>query len=228
MTIDKRTAVSFAAAVVALGGLLMFGTQRTRDEAQYEEYFERVSSAISLIPYRIGAWVGADAEAQAPAIRMLRPNKLLQRRYVSQDGSPNFSLLFVHCSDARDMQGHYPPVCYPAHGWNILRSEQTDFVLGQSRVPCKVYQLDALRQGRTLEMTILNFFAVPSQGEALAADMSAVNRASLASSQSWLGAAQVQLIVHGTVTPEEMTRLMQEVSPAIEPAIREVIHGERK
>ena len=226
-TIDKRTGLSFAAAVLALGAILAFGVERPRDGTQYTEYFERVSEKMSAIPYRIGDWIGQDVDAQAPAIRILKPNKLLQRQYASVDGSTKFSLFMIHCTDARDMQGHYPPVCYPAHGWTIIRTERSDFVLGQSRVPCKVYQLDALRQGRTLEMTILNFFAVPSQQEALAADMSAVNRASLASSRSWMGAAQVQLIVHGIVPPEEMTRLMQEVSPAIESAVREVIHGDR-
>lgn len=231
---DRRTAVSFGTALTVLVTLAVLGSEPPRDASRHDEYFQRVSEAISAIPYRIvaqatgdTAWIGADAEAQAPAIRLLRPNKLLQRRYVSQDGTATFSLLFIHCTDARDMQGHYPPVCYPAHGWTIDRATQTDFILGPSRAPCTVYHLSALRHGRTMTMTILNFFAVPWVSESLSANMSSVNRAALSSSRSWIGAAQIQVIVSDDVSEEHMTSLMRQIAPAIEPAIREVIDGQR-
>lgn len=222
---NRRKAIAFVPSLIVLVAMAVYGHEPLRASRADQAYLAAVSDAISSIPYRIGPWIGADVEAQAPAIRLLRPNKLLQRRYLSLDGSRSFSLLFVHCSDARDMQGHYPPVCYPSHGWVINETERVDFVLGQSRIPAVVYRLSALRQGEERTMTILNFFAVPSDREALAADMAAVNRASATTARSGLGAAQFQLIVPGHATSEAMTTLMLEIGPAIEPPIRKVIHG---
>lgn len=225
IAMNKRKAIAFVPTLLALLTMVVFGNEPLRAGRADQAYFDGVAAAIAGIPYRIGPWIGADVEAQAPAIKLLRPNKLLQRRYLTSDGSSSFSLLLVHCSDARDMQGHYPPVCYPAHGWVIDESERTEFVLGPSRIPSMVYRLSSIRQGEERTMTILNFFAVPSGGESLAADMAAVNRASATTARSGLGAAQFQLIVPGRVPSDEMTRLMQEVGPAIEPPIRKVIHG---
>lgn len=223
----SRDLSAFAAAAACLGAMIVVGSQRARDPADNQAYFTAVARSISEIPYRIGPWIGADVEVQLPAIQLLRPNKLLQRRFTKSDGSETFSLLFVHCSDARDMQGHYPPICYPAHGWVIEESTRSDFVLGQFRVPCTIYRLVAIRQGERRAMTILNFFAVPSEEEVLAADMDAVNRASAASERAWLGSAQIQLILPENASIDDMSRLMADVGPAIEPAIWKVVHGAR-
>ncbi len=222
---DLRTARAVIPAVIVLVAMLALGIERPRSARDDSAYLAAVYQAITDIPYRIGAWIGVDVEAQAPAIQLLRPNKLLQRSYMTADGASAFSLLFIHCSDARDMQGHYPPVCYPAHGWTIVDSTRTVCALGQSAVPCVVYRCSAVHNGEELRMTILNFFAVPSHAQALAADMSAVNSAAASTSRSGLGAAQIQLILPRDAQPDELVRLMQEIGPAIEPAVWRVIHG---
>ena len=222
---NRRKLIAFVPTLAILLTMAAMGFEPPGRARVDQAYFDGVSDAIAAIPYRIGSWIGADVEAQEPAVRLLRPNKLMQRRFLKTDGSSAFSLLFVHCSDARDMQGHYPPVCYPAHGWVINRAERAEFALGTDRVPSTVYHLSALRQGDERTMTILNFFAVPSEQDSLAADMAAVNRASATSARSGLGAAQIQLIVTGHVSVEEMTELAEEVGAAIEPPIRKVIHG---
>lgn len=220
---NPRESVCIALSLVALIAMLTVGARPTADAGRDQAYLTAVSDAIASIPYRIGPWIGKDMEPQAPAIELLKPNHLLQRRYVRSDGSTMFSLLFVHCSDARDMQGHYPPICYPAQGWVISSSEQRSFRLGSTTVPAVVYQLTGIRSHQERRMTILNFFVVPSDSEPFTPDMSGVNRASAASARSFLGAAQVQLILHEQVPAERITTLMEELAPAIEPAVRKVI-----
>lgn len=224
---DRRELWSILPALLLLGVMAVLGTELPRNAVDDQDYLAGVYESITEIPYRIGDWIGADVEAQAPAIQLLRPNKLLQRHYAMTDGASDFSLLIVHCSDARDMQGHYPPVCYPAHGWSSAGSTRTSFVLGQTSVPCLVYRFDTVRHGEQLRMTILNFFAVPSQEQAMAADMAAVNSAAASSRRAGLGAAQFQLILAADATPDEMTRLMEQIGPAIEAAVWRVIHGVR-
>lgn len=224
---DRRTVAAFIPAFAVLFAMVVLGFRRTGNAEHQQEYFAAVSAAISEIPYRIGDWIGADSEPQAPAIQLLRPNKLLQRRYTTVDGTRSFSILFVHCSDARDMEGHYPPVCYPSHGWSMEESTDSDFILGSARVPCKIYRMKAVRRGDEREMTILNFFAFPSNVSGLSADMAAVSRAASSATVSSLGSAQFQLILQGEVSPAEMIGLMKEVGPVIEPAVWRVVRGTR-
>jgi hypothetical protein len=219
-TLRLLCVVPAAAVLVAMIG---FGIERPRMTERTGPYFEAVAAGIGAIPYRIEGWIGADVPPQAPAIQLLRPNKLLQRRYLRDDQTEAMSLLFVHCADARDMQGHFPPVCYPSHGWIMAGSERVEFAMGDRRVPAMVYKLFTVRNGVEQRMTILNFFVVPSAADPLAEDMKAVNRAAAASAQSWLGAAQLQIILHREATAEEMIGLMRVVAPAIEPALRKVM-----
>ena len=55
-------------------------------------------------------------EVPPEAQELLRPNAIFSRRF-QRPGEIGVHVLVVHCSDARDMIGHYPPICYPSSGW---------------------------------------------------------------------------------------------------------------
>jgi len=86
----------------------------------------RIKSAFAGVPLRMDDWVGEEAPLTPSAIELLRPNAAISRTYrrLGVPGSYNFSL--IHCSDFRDMGGHYPPVCYPAHGWSLREEQGTE------------------------------------------------------------------------------------------------------
>lgn len=222
-----KTMSTFVVAAGLLVAMIVAGGVTGKAKGSSAEYLAAVSEGIGAIPYRIGGWIGADVEAQAPAVRLLKPNKLLQRRYLSDTGADGFSLLVVHCSDVRDMQGHYPPMCYPASGWTLDAVTPADFAMGAISTPCRIYSLLRLRDGVAQYMTILNFFVVPSQTESLAPDMGALNRAASSLTRSGLGAAQVQLIMAGDVAPDRILKLMEEIAPSLEPAIWKVVNADR-
>jgi hypothetical protein len=222
---ELRATGAFVVAAGILGAMCLARGTAGLEASKPAAYLDAGSSAIGAIPYRSAGWIGADVEAQAPAVQLLRPNKLLQRRYIEDSGGEGFSLLVVHCSDARDMQGHYPPICYPAHGWILTSTEIADFAMGAISTPCRVYHLSRVKDGVPQEMTILNFFVVPSQTEALAADMKALDRASASLSRSGMGAAQLQLIVAGSVPSAEMVELMERIVPSLEPAVWTIVNG---
>jgi hypothetical protein len=222
---SKSALISISGAALLLFAALLVGTEAERGPSRNQAYLDAISASVSALPYRIGKWIGADIEPQAPAIELLKPNSLLQRRYISTDGTESFTILFVHCGDARDMQGHYPPVCYPANGWVLASASATRFVLGRDHAPSTIYRFRSVRNGSEQRMTILNFFAVPSEAEPMAADMIAVNRAAGGSARAALGAAQAQLIVTGSVSDEHMITLMEEIAPALEPIVSKVIHA---
>lgn len=104
--------------------------ERTRE---VELRHARIKSVFERVPLRMGEWVGEEAPLTPSAVELLRPNAAISRTYrrLGLPGTYNFSL--IHCSDFRDMGGHYPPVCYPAHGWSLAeeRRVNTDvWVLG--------------------------------------------------------------------------------------------------
>ena len=78
-----------------------------------------IKTVFERVPLRLDDWVGEEAPLTPSAVELLRPNAAISRTYrrLGTPGNYNFSL--IHCSDFRDMGGHYPPVCYPAHGWSL-------------------------------------------------------------------------------------------------------------
>jgi hypothetical protein len=78
---------------------------------------EHVIQAVKGAPYSIGHWVGRDIPVPEAAIKLLKPNVTLSRRFSNLMTNERVDLMLVHCGDARDMLGHFPPVCYPNFGW---------------------------------------------------------------------------------------------------------------
>lgn len=186
-----------------------------------EEYFASVRAAIELIPYRIGDYIGDDAPPTPAAIKLLRPNKILQRRYVDPATGRHVSLLIVHCGDVRDMQGHYPPVCYPAHGWKMESAERATAPLGGQAMPAMSYLFSRSDKGLTQQMRILNFFVLPD-GRVLADDAD-LDKVSKSRAGAGLGSAQVQLVFSESIDASEQAALVERFARAVEPVVRAVV-----
>lgn len=216
-------------ALLALAGVFAFGGFLPRQIAGTDAYFQDVKSEIEALPYRIGRWVGQDAEVQEAATMLLRPNKILQRRYVDPLTQQTVSVLIVHCGDARDMNGHYPPVCYPAHGWLMQRRSQTSVPVGRALLPAMRYEFtwpDETGAGlRSDGMVVANLFVLPGMGGEVVLDMSAVERVARSAERAGLGAAQVQVITPASMPDDEREAVHREFFSALEPVIRTIRAG---
>lgn len=155
-----------------------------------------VAAAFERVPHTIRSWVGVDIPVPAAATELLHPNAVLSRSYQRIPSGPTVSVLVVHCSDSRDMQGHYPPNCYPASGWN-----PTGDALGRTVeidaagivIPARVYEFDRLMDlGLRTGIRIVNFFVLPDGS--YSRDMTALRAASERRAMAVRGAAQVQMI----------------------------------
>lgn len=214
----------FAAAAVLVAMIVVGGVQAERVEGA-DAYHARVRAAVERIPYSIGPWNGQDTETPLAAVRLLKPNTMLQRRYINRSTGRAVSLLVVHCTDVRDMLGHYPPKCYPGHGWTSgpVRSAEVD--LGSARFPAKSYQFSRVVDGLEQGLTVLNFFVLPGRDEQIFPDMGAVDASSQSARHVALGAAQVQLLGDRSVTQAELDELAKVFVQAIEPAVRVIAEG---
>ncbi len=209
---------------LVLCAMMAFGTLDTLRPVAAEPYFQRVAAAIDATPNKIGDFVGSDVPVTPSAIQLLRPNRLLQRGYIDPWKGRMVTLLLVHCGNVRDMGGHYPPNCYPAHGWTMESQEETVVRVGGAEAPARLYEFSQREGAVETRMHVLNFFVLPSSEPRVVGDISAVDAASGSHRAAGLGAGQVQLVATDRsllLDPEVVNEFMR----AIEPAVNEISKG---
>jgi hypothetical protein len=209
---------TFAAPSVALVLVLGIGAERalsSRQAGGADAYHAAVRAAARL-PERIGDWVGHPIDTPPAAVAMLRPNVLECRRYEHETTGEHVSLMLVQCRDVRDMSGHYPPVCYPAHGWTLRETVRRPLEARGVPVPTTSYRFTIESVDRFEEIVVYNFFVRPGGG--IDADRSRVlgHDRRLRS----FGAAQVQVVFDSSVSEERRDEvfgmLVGEVFPVVE------------
>jgi hypothetical protein len=161
----------------------------------------------------VGYWTGSDLETPKAAIKLLRTATILNRLYV--DNTPTLSsrfdrranLLIVQCRDSRDMLGHYPPVCYVAHGMTIEHKAWKDWQVGDLTITGMEYHFVKSSGGQTYRQVVYNFLIVPGSG--IVRDMEGVSAAAEDYQQRFYGAAQFQVVMDGELPPEQRDEIFK-------------------
>ena len=81
----------FACALL-LGAIAFSGTIDAREIPGAEAYHERVRAAATAIPYRVGPWVGVDVDTTKEAVKLLKPNIIVQRLYRDPSTGRSFTM----------------------------------------------------------------------------------------------------------------------------------------
>ena len=187
-------------AMILLGMLRWGWAAPFRSPPEVEGYFALIAKKIDEIPYQIGPWLGVDIPVTPAATELLKPNKLVQRRYTNTETGEWFELLVVHCGDVRDMIGHYPPVCYPAHGWTLERETDESLESVDGSLPVGLYSLTRRRGLETDRIEVADLFILPEgDGPWAGSELALIQKAGRYFERARMGAAQVQVI-----TPTEM------------------------
>lgn len=189
---------------VALLGGIFWETSRHIKPDDVEPFHARARETIASYPIRVGDWVGVDAPQPDAAVKLLRPNQILSRSYRSTSEADHFAsvnLLLVQCKDSRDMLGHYPPVCYPAHGYTEKRREPFDWQVGTLQIGGMEYEFEQRSAQQTYRMVIYNFLIVPGRG--VVRDNDAVMRAAEDYQERYYGAAQFQMVMPAELDPRQ-------------------------
>jgi hypothetical protein len=172
-----------------------------------------ISAAMQSVPFFVGEWIGRDEEVSPAAQQLLRPNAILSRTF-RRPGEAGVHVMVVHCSDARDMIGHYPPICYPSAGWvmGAVQNEAQDVMLpvGDDSLPLRTYIFRKAREhGGEQQVRIFSTFILPD-GSATR-HIEDVSRQSGRPAISVQGVAQVQIITFSRVSREEALQAAGEV-----------------
>jgi hypothetical protein len=161
-------------------------------------YHARVRAVFDAMPLDLDPWHGTIVPEPADAIDMLKPNVLLSRVYQDPSTGRSATFLLVQCSDVRDLNSHYPPICYPNQGLKQLEDRRRQF---QWKVAgTEFYGTEYSFESATLQdsrLTVVYNFMVLPDGRILP-DMDEVKKL-LSLDRRYFGMAQIQIVFDGKV-----------------------------
>lgn len=171
-----------------------------------------VARAVDDVPWLIGRWVGEKAPVPREAQELLRPNKIFSRVYRTARG-PQVHVLLVHCSDARDMLGHYPPNCYPSSGYLPVDpglEENVSLDAAGRLIPVHTYAFERMRGRTEVErIRVFNAFILPDG--TVSRNIDDINRQSERAPIASLGVAQLQIITPAEYSLDEAVAAGNEI-----------------
>lgn len=212
--------LSAVVAGVLLVGATLAGHQRI-DRERVDAYHASIREAVVRLPVDFGVWAGHEVQLPPSATKLLRPNAIVAREYTTPDhGGLSATLLVVQCADIRDMQGHFPPNCYPAHGWAAAGGPR----------PERFGDLDAVRYNFTRpagndeqQLTVFNLFILPTGRTTTSMDD--VRDASSDYVVRPYGAAQIQVVLGEGVPESEQPWVLGQMRAIAEPVIQTLLSG---
>jgi hypothetical protein len=212
-----------AAPVLCLGmlGVVAVDASRQQPPPEVDAYHAKVKTVIESVPFFMGAnneWVGKEEQVPEAAQKLLKPNAIISRRYVdnsSNDGQTaprSGHLLLEQCRDSSDMDGHWPPNCYPNKGEKLVFEAPRKWTVGGHPVRLTEYHFAQVTADGTYLRCVYNFLIVPGSGTTR--DMDDVRTATTDYRQRYYGSAQVQVIVDGDLPKTEREQIFMDlVSP---------------
>lgn len=211
-----------AAAALLLAGLAVEVFSRPRP-AQAAPYHKKVREAIDALPSQFGDWVSKKVPAAQEAVELLNPNRIYNRRFYNTQTGQVVTVLLVHCKDARDIYGHYPPICYPANGREQRSARPIERNVDGVEIPGMEYVFSAQEVGGN-NMIVDNFIIRPNGR--LDRDMDAVKKQAWDYTNRFYGAAQMQVVfTGGKASKEERRRIFRQMVEAHMPAIEAIRYG---
>lgn len=197
----RRRAVAFTLLLLAAAGWEIRGRDALAEPASGGP---GIALAFDALPLAFDEWIGRDIPSPPSAVELLNPSALLSREYRNHRTGETVSLLVVRCADARDLAGHYPPNCYPAHGKEELSRRSRDWTVdgpsGPVRVPGYRYRFAGASRMPVADLVVDNFMVLPG-GEFGRSNEDLVRVSSNPATRR-RGASQVQVVSGGAMTDE--------------------------
>ena len=207
-----------------LGGIVA-GARANRSLASAAlAYHARVRQAADAAPFRIGTWFAEDTPVPQAAVAMLHPNVIVSRRYREIQSGQSVSFLLVQCSDARDILGHYPPVCYVAHGWTHRASSVRNCQIDDLSIETMEYDFTQAKLEQESRLIIENLMILPDG--TICRDMDGVDRIARDRRLRYFGAAQMQLVCPADMPATQREDLLREFVRGYRTIIDAIRRGE--
>ena len=188
-----------------------------------EGYHAAVRATVGRLPERIGDWAGVAVNPPPSAVDLLKPNVLLGREFRNAVTGEHATFVLIQCRDARDMGGHWPPVCYPAQGWTLKDTQQRSLAVQTRVVPVTTYRFTMASLNRYDELVVYSFFLRPDG--VLEGGREGLRRLADDPRLKVYGAGQIQLIVESSVDPDRRDEIFRILVAAAAPIVDAVLGG---
>lgn len=218
----------YMSAILTLLALLgYFASTRDYPRAKdADHYHSKIKDEAAKLPDKLGDWLVIDRPTPPPAAQqLLRPNVIITNALRRESDGLRANFILIQCRDSRDMAGHYPPNCYPAHGWQRTPVEGAikQLQLNSRVIPVEEYEFKQMSFDGDRHKRIFSFFVLP--GASFVSDIPAVSAAAENYRLRPFGAAQVQVVFDASV-PQEVSKVAAEeilgaVSPLFEAMVQE-------
>jgi hypothetical protein len=223
---DRYQIKRWVLAALLLGCLAFTKTVLFRVPVLAEAYHRRVTVAAEASPTHFGSWVSFDSPVPEAAMTMLRPNATISRRFTNVETGDGATLLLVQCRDARDLFGHYPPVCYAAHGFRLVQSAARDWDADGLTIHGMAYTFSSTNPDELTSMVIYDFMILPNG--TTCRDMDGVYASARDPRRRKLGAAQLQVLLSSTQSEEQRDALFLSLVRANRSTIDAILAGDKR
>lgn len=223
LIMPKRKEYFIVALTLMLLGAIGLSTLGRPSPADAQQYHESVQRAFRTVPLRIGTWVGTDEPLLAAAIDLLQPNAVLHRSYRDIATGQSATLLLVQCKDARNLAGHYPPICYPAHGWRLDHQSPRAWTGSGFTITGIEYEFSYGTIAGAQRMIVANFMILPDGRTS--PDMTAVYRVASDRQRRFYGAAQVQIVTDARMPEQQRQRIVLDFVEASADVLQTILSG---
>ncbi len=229
-SVARRAGASWAPACVAAALFVLIwiegrGRAPVGDpQAHYLRVRELADASISNC---VGDWIGKTAPIPESVQAMLKPNKIRPVEYTNFRTGEVADVLFVHCGDARDLVGHYPPVCYPAHGQPLKSSEVRDWTIGKTTITGMRYRFEGSDGPYGQETVVDNFMVLPNGR--FGRDMDSASRVAWDRRLRRFGEAEVQVVTRGAMSDARRDEIFQDLMRSALPlfdCVRNEVNGD--
>jgi hypothetical protein len=158
-------------------------------------------------------------------VELLKPNVILGRRYVHDATRLTMDLVFVHCPDARDLAGHYPPVCYPSSGWwqDKTVTRTAEWKVDGLTIPHTVYEFAQSEEPGAPRIRVFHFVLRPDGR--IETDMKGLRVAAFDPRKKVYGGGQVQVVFAAATSARDQDAAARDLLEACLPALREILAG---
>ena len=184
-----------------------------------DPYHARVKTAVAKIAVPDG-WTFTDGKLPTGAIALLKDPVSLYRRFQAPH---RFDFLLIQCRDARDMGGHYPPICYPSSGWvRVINNEAgktpeeklgkpMEWIINGRVIIGMEYEFTGSSDTGTITRTVDNLLILPREHDCYVRQMDKIREAAADYLHKFYGAAQIQLIFDGAVPENERREIFTQL-----------------
>lgn len=229
--------ISSIAPLISLALILVFPWVLRGAEIDIEELESRhlkVKETINALPDKLGRWIkNKDVEIPTGALEILNPNAHMSRIYQRIGKGQSFfaTIMVIHCSDVRDMNNHYPPVCYVRSGWTLLNDETKDWALKYSnkrQINGRTYSFKRLGENELDRViTVADTFLLP--GGVSTREMADLEEVASQYKNSVQGVAQIQILFADDFRGEEgmaiLNQMITEIMSSFPNNLMDVLDG---